>query len=364
MNRFLQVYLVPPAVIVSVLIGGGYGTGREVVEFFTSYGLIGGLQGLALATIVFVLVTAATFEFARRFRTYDYVSFFKELIGPFWVLFEILYVGLFFLILGVVSAAASSVLEQRAGVPAAFGLMLMLALVAIVVGLGRGVVERVLTLWFLVMYGVFILYFVQIIGADLESVRDQLSQGESKPGWWQGGLLYPMYNVVAVPVLLFTARNMTTRRETLGAAFATGILVMLPATMFHLSYALGYPAVLDQPVPNYWMIEQYATPLLLTAFVVALFGTLVQTGAGMIHGVIERLEAYSATRDKSLGRWSRVGIAVAALAVSGLFGTLGIVELIGKGYALMGIGFALVYIVPVCTLGLWRLLRTDDDVRR
>ena len=42
-SRFVRVYVVPGAVFQSVMIGGGYGTGREIVEFFTSFGLLGGL---------------------------------------------------------------------------------------------------------------------------------------------------------------------------------------------------------------------------------------------------------------------------------------------------------------------------------
>ena len=51
MNRIFHVYIVPAAVFISVVMGGGYGTGREVVEFFTRYGLLGGLLGLSLIHI-------------------------------------------------------------------------------------------------------------------------------------------------------------------------------------------------------------------------------------------------------------------------------------------------------------------------
>lgn len=357
LKRLLQVYLVPPAVIVSVIIGGGYGTGREVVEFFTSHGILGGLQGLILAGVVFALVIAATFEFARHFRTYDYVAYFKALIGPFWILFEVLYVLLFFLVLGVISSAAASVLEQEAGVPGYIGMAMMLTLVAVVVMLGRGVVERALTLWFVVMYAVFIVYFVQTVVVSWDSVAAELARGYSSEGWWRGGLLYPMYNLAVVPVLLFSTRHIKTRSESVGAALLTAALVLMPALMFHLSYSIGYPAVLSEAVPNYWMIAEYASPWLLLAFVVALFGTLVQTGAGLIHGMIERVEATQVP----LGRWSRLGIAIAALSISGLLGTLGIVDLIGRGYSLMGVGFALVYIFPTCTWGLWRICRTEPS---
>jgi hypothetical protein len=41
------------------------------------------------------------------------------------------------------------------------------------------------------------------------------------------------------------------------AGIDTGVVTMIPA-------------VLEQAVPNYWMISDYASPLLLSVFVVAL----------------------------------------------------------------------------------------------
>ena len=55
--------------------------------------------------------------------------------------------------------------------------------------------------------------------------------------------------------------------------------------------------------------------------------------------------------------WQRSAIAAATLGVSGLLGLIGIVDLIGRGYSLMAVGFALVYVIPVCTIGVWRLGR-------
>ena len=133
MSRLLQVYVVPPAVFVSVIMGGGYGTGREVLEFFSRYGIGGGLIGIAIAGLVFALVFALTFDFARRMGAYEYQTFFRELIGPFWWTFELLYLLLFLLVLGVLSSAASNILSSRFQVPPELGLALMLFLVAAMV---------------------------------------------------------------------------------------------------------------------------------------------------------------------------------------------------------------------------------------
>ena len=52
-----------------------------MVEFFTRYGLLGGLLGIGVAACVFALVLACTYEFARVFQVYDYRTFFGKLIG-------------------------------------------------------------------------------------------------------------------------------------------------------------------------------------------------------------------------------------------------------------------------------------------
>jgi len=100
MGRWVHVYLVPGAVLVSVIMGGGYGTGREVIEYFTRFGQLGGLLGAGVAAAVFALVLVCTFEFARVFQVYDYRAFFKALIGRYWVAFEVLYSLIFLLRVG------------------------------------------------------------------------------------------------------------------------------------------------------------------------------------------------------------------------------------------------------------------------
>ena len=362
MKRWIHVYIVPAAVFVSVVMGGGYGTGREVVQFFTRHGLQGGLLGILIATCGFSVVLGLTYEFARVSRTYDYRAFFQRLIGRFWWTFEVLYLLLFLLVLGVVSSAAGTILEEEFGVASQLGMALMLILVASLVFFGREVLERILTLWSVGMYAIFLLYFYMVWqGSDI-SLAASLDASGVGEGWLSGGLLYVMYNVAIAPVLLFSTRAIARRREALLSGALTGILVMTPAALFHLSYAVGYPAVLDQAVPNYWMIDNYAPDWLLLAFLVVLFGTLVETGAGLVHGFIERLEAvlYPQTSD-GMGHLPRALIAGSALGASGMLGSLGIISLIGSGYTALAVGFAIVYVLPLLISGLLSLSRDSAN---
>ena len=52
MLSFCKKYLLPGFVFQSIVIGGGYGTGRELVEFFLTEGPAGGYLGMLVATVV------------------------------------------------------------------------------------------------------------------------------------------------------------------------------------------------------------------------------------------------------------------------------------------------------------------------
>jgi len=83
--------MMPGLVFESTVIGGGYATGRELVEFFLSHGPLAGLLGLLATLVVWGIVLAVTFEFARVTRSFDYRTFFGHLIGRGWVIYEVLY---------------------------------------------------------------------------------------------------------------------------------------------------------------------------------------------------------------------------------------------------------------------------------
>ena len=59
--------MVPGAVYQSVIVGGGYGTGREVVEFISRNGPWNGLYANIFIGLLMGLVMAVSFDFARTF---------------------------------------------------------------------------------------------------------------------------------------------------------------------------------------------------------------------------------------------------------------------------------------------------------
>src|SRR6202166_5372113 len=106
---WFQRYLLPGLAFKAVVVGGGYATGRELAEFFLPSGPQGGLLAMLLAMAIWSVVCAITFCLARSTASWDYRTFFKNLLGPFWVFFEAAYLLFIILILAVFGAAAGAI---------------------------------------------------------------------------------------------------------------------------------------------------------------------------------------------------------------------------------------------------------------
>jgi uncharacterized membrane protein YkvI len=361
-NRFLRVYVVPGAVFQSVMVGGGYGTGREIVEFFTAYGAIGGLLGLGVAWLLLATVLAVTFELARRHGDYDYRSFFKRLLGPGWVAFEVLMVLLFLLILAVLASAAGNILRDNFGIPYGAGLAVMLAVVGLLTFFGRELIEKVLTLWSAVLYAAFIAFFFQVFASEGVSLAGELAVGDVQNGWLTSGLKYALYNLAVAPLLLYVVRGIGSRGEALRSGAVAGLIALAPAVLAHLAFLSARPGVLDEAIPTYWMLAQLGLPAMTIVFSIVLFGTFIETGAGLLQGINERIDAYLAEkRGKGLGPSAHAAIAVAAILLSAALSLIGITSLIAQGYGTMSWGFLFVYVLPVLTIGIWRLARSASS---
>jgi uncharacterized membrane protein YkvI len=353
-----RAYLIPAAVCQSLMIGGGYGTGREIVEFFSRYGMRGGLLGLGLVAGCFAVILAVSYEFARVFRAYDYRAFFRALLGRGWIAFEILYLAMFALVLAVICAAAGTLVENYLHLPSVVGLAVLLLAIVVFAFYGRKWVTVILTAKAAVLCCVVLVYFAVVGWRYHERIILQFNTSGVVPGWASGALRYALYASVIIPATLFTTRVIETRRQAVGAGILSGVAAILPAVLMHVSFAAGYPEVLAAQLPAYWMITALQMPFLTIAYIAVLFGSLFDVGLGFIQSVNERLDGWSRERKgRPLARSTRAVIAFSCVLVSGCLSVIGVVPLIARGYSAMAWGFLVLYVGPVLTIGVLRLRR-------
>ena len=357
--NFFKLYILPGFIFQSVVIGGGYATGRELIEFFFGAGPLGGLLGLLVSGTIFGVVLALSFELARISKSYDYRHFCQTLLGRGWFLFEICYLIQLLLVLAVIGAAAGELTAATFGLPPIIGTLALMALIGILTFNGSQVIKRFLAGWSILLYAVYIILFVMafnVFGSDISETYSQTSVGE---GWLSSGILYSGYNLAIVPAVLFVISEHKKRRETVGAGLIAGAIAVIPAILFFIAMMGKYPEIGDQPVPASFLMSALDIRWLELVFQVVIFGTFVETGAAMLHAVNQRLAASFAEHKRALPRMARPIVAVSFLAIAIYAGqAFGIVGLIASGYGMLTLAFIAVLVVPLMTIGLWKILNT------
>ncbi len=350
--------LIPAAVFQSVIVGGAYGTGREVAEFISRYGAWGGFAAIVSIACGFGIILAVSFEFARLSRTYDYRSFLRALLGRGWVLYELMFVLLLIIVLAVTGAAAGRVIADTLRVPAIVGTATMLLAVVVFTFWGRRLVELTLTIGAVLLSLALLFILVDTWRVFGPEIRETLRSASILPGWQVSAFKFVLYNSALAPVLLYAVESLQTRRAALTAGLLAGVAGTLPALFFHLAFMSHFPRILDEPIPTYWLIGQLATPGLLPAYVAVLFMTIVQTGVGVLQGVNERLDNWRRERrGASMSRQQHAALAGGAVLLSLLLAEAGLVALVAKGYGTLAWGFLCVYTLPILTIGVARILQ-------
>ncbi|MBN1272278.1 MAG: hypothetical protein JXB26_08410 [Candidatus Aminicenantes bacterium] len=349
-------YLLPGFVFQSVVIAGGYGTGREIVEFFLQYGPLGGLLGmLLLSTLIWSLLLAVTFEFSRIFQAYDYRTFFMKLLGPFWPAFEIIYILFLLLVLAVIGSAAGVLLKDNFGMPYFLGVIFMLIAVGFLTFRGSGLIEKFLSGWSIILYIVYGSFLVVSILKFGPAIRRNFIEEPILSGWALGGFKYALYNMGVIPAVFFCLRHIKKRKEAVTAGLLGGLIGILPGLFFYIAIAGFYRPALEQEVPSVFLLQKIGFPFLLIIFQIVLFGTLIETGTGIIHSVNERLQAALKAHGKSLKNWQRP-IVASVLLLAGLgLSMFGLIDLIAKGYGTISWGFFAVYFIPIITIGIIKI---------
>ena len=356
--HFFRTYLLPGFVFQSVIIAGGYATGRELIEFFFVAGPIGGVLGLMVSGLVFSLVLAVGFELARITRAYDYRHFCRELLGRGWFLFEIFYMIQLLLVLSIIGSASGNLISEAFAVPPLIGTLILMGFIGVLTFNGSETIKKVLAGWSILLYGVYIILFVLAYKNFGPEINNTYLNAPIGDGWLSSGVLYSGYNLATLPVVLFAISHHKNIKETFGSGLIAGPIAVIPAILFFVALMGQYPEISDEAVPSIYLMSVLNIGWFEILFQVVIFGTFVETGTAMLHAVNERLQRSFSDQGKSLPRSARPLIALFILSIA-VFAAenFGIINLIAKGYGLLTLIFIAILIVPLMTIGVWKIYR-------
>ncbi|NLY57512.1 MAG: hypothetical protein GX071_03195, partial [Gammaproteobacteria bacterium] len=209
MNKYsLQIALA----YMSVVIGGGFASGNEVLQFFTGYGLAG-IAGSVVAAVLFAFLGMQIARISSVMQAGSHKQVLYILFGEKAGFVVDVILSFFLYGVGVVMlAGAGSTLLQQFGLAPLFGSVLMTVLVVATLCLNvKGIVNLIsavmpFLLVMVVSITVYSIYTSTGTQAELTQVAEDIPVitflGAEVPNWALSGLLYASFNIaVGFPML-------------------------------------------------------------------------------------------------------------------------------------------------------------------
>lgn len=350
MSSFKEVSRIAGA-FVGVVVGAGFASGQEVMQFFTSFG-VAGLLGALISSALFIFLGMALASLGQHQGATSHKTVVHAICGRVLGTFVDAMITFFmFAITVVMLAGAGALLEQLAGVPHVWGSAAATLLTVAIVCLDiRKVIGFIGSITPLLILLVIIVATAAVIGrdADLETLEAAAAaQPRGAANWLMAALLYVSYNIVAgAPFLVIMGGQAMNRKTALWGGVVGGVL--LGALM--LLIAGGMLAQVEKlsgvPMPMLLMATQLS-PFLGVIMGVAIFGMILNTAVGVLYSFSARILEPGTARFRS-------GTIIASF-LAFLGSMAGFTQLVGTVYPFFGyLGF----ILMACTvLGWWKSLR-------
>jgi uncharacterized membrane protein YkvI len=356
---WFQRWLLPGLAFKAVVIGGGYATGRELASYFLPSGPRGGLYAMLLSMAIWSTVCAITFLFALRTGSRDYRTFFKNLLGRFWPLYEVAYLAALVVILAAFAAAAGAIGQAVFGLPPLAGALALMTLITLVAAWGNDSVERLFKYVSFLLYGTYAVFLILSLLKFGGRIGTAFATETPTTGWAMGGLTYAGYNIIGAIIILPVTRHLTSRKDAVIAGVIAGPLAMAPAILFFIVMAGFYPTIQHQLLPSDFLLGQLEFPAFRILFQTMIFAALLESGTGGVHAINERIaHAYTRSGERAFTRPMRLAVTVAILAGSVFVADrVGLVSLIADGYRWLSYVLLAIYVAPLLTFGIWRLSR-------
>ena len=340
--------------LIAYIIGSGYATGQEIIQFFTSYGIYG-IFGAAIIMVLYAYMATIMLNYGYHHKDLPYqgakTGAFTYYLGKIFGTFLQWFTPFFlFLVFIMMAAGAGTTLKQYFGVPQLVGSSAMIILCYVVTLFGLKKLVDIIS-WIgpaAVIFTVIVSLYALASNpeglshiAENQHYLDQMPKAtEGAHFWLLAAFLYIAYNYVGtMPFYVESARFVGSAREA-KAGGAIGICaLMLSIILLALAHLAYLPQITGLDVPNLYFTEMIH-PVFSLLYIACILGAVFTTAAPMLWIATSRIAPEGHKNYK---------IALLVITIIALFaGNLPYASLINVIYPISGyIGGAAVIIILV-----------------
>ena len=332
----------------SVVIGGGFASGNEVLQFFTGYGLAG-IAGSVVAAVLFAFLGMHIARISSIMQAGSHKQVLYSLFGQQAGFVVDIILSFFLYGVGVVMlAGAGSTLAQQFGLAPLVGSILMTVLVIGTLCLNvKGIINLISAVmpFLLIMVLAITVYSIYTSTGTQEELSQVATEvqvitflGAEVPNWALSGLLYASFNIAVGFPMLAVIGGLTKSPKAaalggIGGGLGLGFLIIL----LNVGLFANLDKLLGIEIPTL-LLAQQIHPWLAVLMSIALICMIYSTAVGMFFAFSARFATPETTRFKVLSAI----FAVVGLALS----QVGFTKLVGTVYPMLGV-VGLVLIIAI-----------------
>lgn len=280
---------------IGLLVGAGFATGQEVVQYFTAFG-INGVWGIAVAGVIMTVAGTVFLQLGSYFHASEHNAVFRKVSHP--IVSKMLDVAVIFTLFAVgfvMLAGAGSNLAQQFGWPTWVGSTAMMVLVLVTGLLDVDKVSNViglLTPTIIIAVIVLLGYTLMNMPADSAAVIETASQTDTPIGNWLVSALN--YNglalILAVSMSLVIGGDHISPREAGWGGIIGGFVYSILLAIAGFVLLMGADKIVGSDVPMLVLVNEMGdTAGVLMAVVIFLM--IFNTAIGMFYALGKRLSA-------------------------------------------------------------------------
>jgi uncharacterized membrane protein YkvI len=322
--------------IMAFVIGAGFASGQEVMQFFTQLGLLRSLGAGAVALAVFMWFSAVILEDGRRLQLNDANDIFAHYCGrPVGLFFQWFVPILLFLVLSIMISGAGATVSEHYGANPNLGRlgMALATLLTVLLGLKRlvhiiGYIGPVVIVFTMALGFVSIAQNPGGLGASGEVLKT-INVPRASTNWLFSGLLYAAFSLVGLmPFIAGMGKQAKSSTDTMLGGMFGGATFILGAMILSMGLLADIGEVYDKQIPSLALIAG-TVPLMASVFAIMLLASIYTTAVPMLWTACNRIAT-----DESSRRYKLSAIVLVIIACFG--GQLHFGTMVGAVYPATG----------------------------
>jgi uncharacterized membrane protein YkvI len=284
------------SIYAAAIIGAGFASGREIVQFFSIY-YKGGFYGIVFAGCLFALFGCVVLDkvYRERIKNYD------ELIFPVmgWLPGRVMEISVTLFLLSVfcvMIAGSGSIISEKLGIPFRYAVVLssFVFMVLILTNI-KGIVTISTIITPVMTVGMIIIGFYVISARDTAVFLNITGYIKHvSENWFFSSLLYVGYNsILSVVVLCRLLPYLRTRKTGITGGVLGGAVLGIVALVINYCIYLFSPGSLSEDLPVTNIIEKYSRMLDILYSIILWFAMMVSavtTGFSFIDRISSKIK--------------------------------------------------------------------------